>query len=300
MIPGHEYIFSYMTNKNSLTFDGVNVLVKQGPFRKTNFSFAGITNWYVYDEKTYRSLFIAYTNEAGKAKKVQLVSQLGEPGFRDIVEALNNSIGAKGLNHLTQKEAFKIMKASNPKTVGALAGIIIVFLLTTGFMYPGLRHYFDFGFADADVEQLIAGEDMGTRNLNLYGVPLEETLEVTNSKNGSTTSVEYFVPIVGADWDYDQPIEVILKFDQSSEDEFYDIFEQIEFKGVVRDIGYEGMETDEKEFFGTEYGLEVSDDVILFEVTGEEHNDLVMFLVWAFINGLFVIIFGIVYLKNKT
>lgn len=299
MIPGHEYIFSYMTNKNSLTFDGVNVLVKQGPFRKTSFPFAGITNWYVYDEKTYRSLFIAYTNEAGKAKKVQLVSQLGEPGFRDIVEALNNSIGAKGLNHLTQKEAFRIMKASNPKTIGAIAGIIIVFLLTTGAMYPGLRHYFDFGFADADVEQVIAGEDLGTRNLRLFGIPLEETLEVTTSNKGTTTK-QYFVPIVGSDWDYDRPVDVMLKFDDMSDDEFYGLFEEVEFVGVLRDIGYEGMATDEIEFFGTEYGLEVSEDVKVFEVTGEEHNDLVTFLVWVCINGFFIILLGIVYLKSKT
>jgi len=299
MIPGHEYIFSYMTNKNSLTFDGVNVLVKQGPFRKTTFAFASIGHWYVFDDKTYRSLYITYTNEAGKAKKVQLVSQLGEPGFRDIVEALNASIPNKSLNHLPQKEAFKVMKTANPKKVGALAGMIIILVLTTSFMYPGLRHYFDFGFADADVEQLIAGDDFGTRNLNLYGVPLEETLESTTTKNGSTQSVDYFVPLVGSDWSDDQPIQVIMKFDKLNEDEFYALYDNVEFKGVVRNIGYEGIADDEREFFVTEYGFEVSDDVILFEVTGKEHNDALMFFMWLGINGIFVIILGIVYLRNR-
>jgi hypothetical protein len=299
MIQGHEYIFSYMTNKNSLTFDGFNVLVKQGPFRKTNFAFASIINWYVFDEKTYRSLYITYTTEASKVKKVQLISQLGEPGFRDIVEALNTSIPNKSLNHLPREEAFKVMKAMNPKKAGAIGGIILIFVLTTAFMYPGIRHYLDFGFADADVEQLINGDDFGTRNLNLYGRPLEETLESTTTKNGSTQSVEYFVPIVGADWDYDQPVQVIMKFDKMNEDEFNELYDNVEFKGVVRNIGFEGIEDDEKEFFGTEYNLKVSDDVILFEVTGEKHNDSLMFFLWLGLNGLFIIIFGIVYLKNR-
>ncbi len=299
MTPGREFIFSYMMNKNSVSFDGTSVIIKRGAFHKTTFPFHSINNWYVYEEKTYRSLFFTYTNEAGKAKKIQLISQLGDIGFRDLVEELNMSIGAKGLNHLTQKEAFQVMKATNPKKMGALAAMIIILALTTTCMLPGLLHYFDFGFEDADVEQLIAGEDLGTRNLNLWGIPLEETLEETNSKNGSTTSVKYFIPIVGADWDYDQPVEVIMLLDNASEDEFYELYDEVEFKGVVRNIWYEGMDQDEIDFFGSEYGLDVSDDVITFEVTGEEHNDSMMFFVWCFINGLFIIIFGIVYLKNR-
>lgn len=299
MTPGREFIFSYMTNKNSVSFDGTSLLVKMGPFRKKSISFHNIINWYVYDEKTYRSLFITYTDEAGKSKKVQLISQLGEIGFRDLVEELNTSIGMKGLNHLTQKEAFKVMKAFNPKKVGAMGAMIVVLILTTTFMSPGLRHYFDFGFEDADVEQLIAGEDFGTRNLNLWGVPLEETLEETTTKNGATTSVKYFIPIVGADWDYDQPVEVIMLLDRSNEDEFYALYDEVEFKGVVRDIWYEGMDQDQIDFFGSEYGLDVSDDVITFEVTGEEHNDALMFFIWCAINGLFVVLFGIMYIKSR-
>ena len=46
----------------------------------------------------------------------------------------------------------------------------------------------------------------------------------------------------------------------------------------------------------TGYRSETDDE---FEVTGEEHNDSLMFFLWLGINGLFGIIFFIAYLKQK-
>jgi hypothetical protein len=296
MITGHEYIFSYMTNKNSLMYDGMNVTIKQGPFRTTTFPFTSILNWYVYEDKTYRSLFITYTHESGKQKKVQLFAQLGEPGFASLVEGLNATIGQKGLNHLDKKEAFKIMKTADPKKVGALAAMIIILALTTTFMLPGLIHFFDFGFDDeVYVEELIAG-DYDSRNMRLYGYPLEEQLEETYTK-GSTTTITYHVPIVGEDWEYGDPIEVIMKF---SEEDYYNADEDaIEFTGVAKNLMWEGVGSDEKDFFVSEYGFEVSENVILFDATGEERNGAMEFIIWCVINGIFVVIFGIVYLRSK-
>ena len=295
MIPNHEYIFSYMTNKNSLTFDGHNVLIKQGPFRKTTFPFNNILNWYVYDDKTYRSMFITYTSDAGKQKKIQLFTQHGEQGFHALIDGFNQTIPTKCLNHLEKKEAFKIMKAADPKKVGALGAFIVIFILTTVFMSSGLRHYFDFGFEERSIDEVIAGE-YDTRNLDIMGYPLQETLEETYTKSGSTTYT-YYVPLVNDMWEDDQPIPVIMKF---SEDVYNSYDEDATaFKGVVRDLWMEGADQDVKDFFGSEYGFEVNDDVILFEVTGEEHNDSLMFFIWLGINGIFVVLLGVVYLRSK-
>lgn len=299
MITGHEFIFSYMTNKNSVMFDGVNLIIKRGPFYKKFFPFNSIVNWYVYEDKTYRSLFITWNEDSGKLKKIQIFAQLGEPGFADLVDAFNHSIGAKCLNHLPKKEAFKIMKATDPKKVGALGAMIVILILTTSVMYPGLHHFFDFGFEDADVEDVIKG-DYGSRNMNLAGYPLEYALEetTTSTKSGSTSSSsKIFIPVVGPEWDYDGPVECMLLFDEDQYNETPE--DAIVFKGVLRNIAWEGLDEDERQFFLDEYDLEVADDCLLFEVTGEEHNDAGMFYGWLAINGLFVIIFGIVYVRSK-
>lgn len=302
MISGYEYVFSYMATKNSVLFDGMNVMIKSGPFSKKAFAFMNILHWYVYEDKTYRSIFISYTDEAGKQKKIQLFAQLGEPGFAQLVEGLNASIGAKGLNHLPKKEAFKHLKAADPKKVGALGAMIVILLITTISMYPGLRHYFDFGFGRVTVEQLIAGENISSRNLALEGYALSETLEetTTRTKSGSTSSTtKIFIPLVGENWDYDQPVHCVMKSDDLTDNEYYELMDQTEFVGVVRNIAWEGLEDDQAQFFRSEYGLDIADDCILFEVTGEEHNDALMFYLWLGINGLFLVIFGIFYLRAR-
>ncbi len=296
MITGHEYIFSYMTNKNSLVYDGMNITIKQGPFRTTTIPFLSILNWYVYEDKTYRSLFITYTHESGKQKKVQMFAQLGEPGFAAVVEGLNAMIPQKGLNHLDKKEAFKIMKTTDPKKIGALSAMIVILALTTTFMFSGLRHFFDFGYdSEVFVEELVAGE-YESNNMTLYGYPLQEQLEETYTK-GSTTTITYFTPIVHETWEEGDPIQVVLKFDETEYENTDE--DAIEFTGVARNFGWEGMDTDQKEFFYTEYGFDVSEDVILFEVTGDKRNGGMEFFMWCLINGIFLVIFGVVYIRSK-
>lgn len=302
MTPNREFIFSYMNAKNSVTFDGMNLLCKMGPFRKKLIPFNSVQNYYVFDNKSYRSLYITWSDEQGKLRRVQLYTHLGEIGFRDLVDELNNSIGAKSLNHLPEKEAFKVMKAANPKKWAPFVAFAIILVITTCIFYPGLHHYLDFGFRDAEVQELISGDELGTRNLNLSGMPLSETLEetTTSTHNGSTTTTKkVYIPIVSPDWDENQPVKVVMKFDELSDEEYDAIMESSEFTGVVRNIWYEGLEQDQRQFFSDEYGLTVPDDAIMFEVTGERHNDDLQFWLWVGINGLFVIIFIIAALKNK-
>lgn len=297
-----EYKVSYMVNSNKFTFDGVNVTVTMGPFRKKTFPFVNIQNYYVFENGPYRSLWVTYLNEKGKLKKAQLFADIGDVGFRELVADLNNSIGGKSLNHLPEKEAFKVMKQANPKKLGMIIAACIIVGLTTAFMYPGLLHYFDFGFERAEVQQLIRGEDLGTRNLELSGIPLEEAVEEyytsTSGRSNSEASTKTFVPLVPPDWDYDRPIKVVMQFEYLSESEFDAILEHSTFTGVVRDIGYEGLDDDERGYFMTEYGLEVPEDAILFEVTGDQHNDTHMIWIWVAINGFFGIIFAIIYYKQ--
>jgi hypothetical protein len=299
-----EYVFAYMTAKNSVTIDSYSVLCKIGPFRKKQFAFNNIINFYVFNNQNqYQSLFITYTNDNGKTEKVQMYSQFGEQGFDELINELNTRIPNKSLNHLPEKEAFAAMKVANPKKWGAIVASLIIFAVITVFFIPSLMHYFDFGFQETEVQQLIKGDMPSTRNLLLAGQPLYENLEETTTttrKGSTTTTKKVYIPIVAPDWDYDSDIKVILQFDELTDEEYGSVMESSEFVGVVRNIWYEGLEKDQIEFFNTEYpDLQVADDAIMFEVTNQTHNDSLMFFVWIGINGFLLIIFLVTYFKAK-
>lgn len=303
-----EFAFSYMTGKNSVTLDSYNVLCKMGLLRKKQFAFNNILNFYVFTNvnqkhNQYQSLYITFTEENGKTSKVQLLSQIGEQGFNDLVAELTARIPNKSLNHLPEKEAFAAMKVVNPNKWAAAIAFLVIFSVITVFFVPTLIHYFDFGFQEVEVQQLNEGDLPSTRNLLLNGQPLYESLEETTTttrRGSSTTTKKIYIPIVAPEWDYDSDIKVILKFDELSDEEYESVMSSSEFVGTVRNVWFEGLEQDQIDFFNNEYpDLNVPNDALLFEVTNETHNDSLMFFVWIGINGLMLVIFAIAYFKGK-
>jgi hypothetical protein len=144
---------------------------------------------------------------------------------------------------------------------------------------------------------VIEGE-YSSRNMLLSGYPLEQALEETTTSSKSTSSTtKIYIPIVGVDWEYGDPVECILLFDEEQYNETPEDADA--FKGVLRNIAWEGLGEEEREFFNSEYGLEVIEDCPLFEVTNKEHNDALTFYGWLGINALFLIIFGVVYVRSK-
>jgi hypothetical protein len=297
-----EFNFSFAASKSSFQTDGITVNFKSGPIIKKNFLFSNIQHYYLKEDRgtlNFDTLYLTYTNDAGKQKSIQMISDPTDSGFVGLKQELQEKIAHKGLNHLSSSEAFKVMKTMNPKIVGALATMIVVVLLMSVILYPGLRHYFDFGFASGTVAELIAGKDFGTRNLKLSGVAGDYVMEeITTSKKNSTTttSKSYFTPLVEESWDETKPVLVLLKFDEDMTKDESTV--GTEFKGVVRNIAWEGTDDEYIEFYRSDYGLNMSEDVILFEVTGKEHNDAFTFWIWLGFIGFFAIIMGIFVLKK--
>lgn len=298
-----EYAFNYMTTKNVVSLDDINVNVKIGPIIKKNFLFGNIINFYVFNNNnTYHSLFITYTDEGGKSKKIQLYSSPGDWTFRALCDDLNARIPGKSLNHLSEADAFKAMKMANPKKWAPVVAFGIIFLVLTLLFYPGLRHFFDFGFESATITEITDGGGKGTRNLKLSGYPLDYGLEqtTTTTKRGSTTkSTSVYLPIVDENWQEGDPVKMILEFGKLSDAEYNDVLEQTEFTGVVRNVGWEGIGSDELKFFKETYSLNMQEKPILFEVTNKEHNDSMFFFIWILSLVIMLGVFIYMKLKNK-
>ena len=280
-----EFNFTYIAAKNVVTIDEQTITAKSGPFIKHEFSVKEFKHFYRFETKDYHVLYMThYSERTGKTKKVQLYSQDGLGDFKNLCDELQQKFPDKSLNHLSEAEAFKALQVANPKKWAP----VVVFLLLSAFMtaifYPMLIHYFDKGFAEVTIEDFLANPAIGTRNLSIEGSLLDAGLEettTTTSKGSTTTTVKNFVPMVDTTWTEGTPIRVVLEFPEMSAAEYDEVLTQIQFTGVIRDIWWEGLASDNMEFFKTEYGLVFDGDPILIEVTNTRENDGFVIWVWG-------------------
>jgi hypothetical protein len=294
-----EFVFKYMTAKNVVTIDGYSIHCKIGPIIKKNALLSNVQHFYVFDDQQYRNLMITFSDESGKVKKLQLYSGYGEEGFEKLITELQQRLPGKSLQHLSEKDALAQMKIANPRKVGAMLAFAIITIVISIIFIPGMIHYFDTGFESATVQQLLDGKT-NTRNLKLSGTLLDAGIEETTTttrKGSTTTTVKVLLPLVTEEWTEGQPALVVLEFDEMSDVEYNNVLNQTEFTGVVRNVWWEGLDQQQRDYFQTNYGLEVPEHALLFEVTGNERNDALMFYIWLGITAFMGVIFLLVYLK---
>lgn len=290
-----------MTAKNVVTIDQYSINCKIGPIIKKNALLSNVQHYYVFDDQQYRNLMLTFTDESGKVKKIQLYSGYGEEGFEQLLTALQQRLPGKSLQHLPEKEALAQMKIANPRKVGAILAFAIITIVISIIFVPGMIHYFDMGFESATVQELLDGKT-STRNLKLSGTLLDAGIEETTTttrKGSTTTTVKVLLPIVTEAWTEGQPALVVLEFDEMSGTEYSNVLNQSEFTGVVRNVWWEGLDQQQRDYFQTNYGLEVPEQALLFEVTGEQRNDAVMFYIWLGIVAFMGILFLLVYIKQS-
>jgi hypothetical protein len=290
-----EYKFNYFTAKNSVSIDDFVIRTQRGPFIKKDFPVSSLENYFVFYNNTYQSIFFVYTDDKGKRKKIQVFATPAETEFTNLVNDLKVRFPDKGLNHLSDADAFKAMKVANPNKWAPFVAFFLMIAIMCGVLYPQLRHYLDFGFANATVSEVAEKKDFGTRNISISGQLLDKSLEettTTTSKGSTTKTTSVYIPMVDENWQEGDPVKVILSFDKLSDSEYDAVLELGEFTGVIRNIAWEGIENKQLDFLKSNYGLKFPDKPVLVQITNEKHNDT-----WViFIMGLVVVILAIVFI----
>src|ERR1041385_7978546 len=108
-----EFHFNYFAASNMVALDDFTIKIKMGPFVKKEFPAANLENFYMFENNTYRSVFLLFSGDNGKRKKVQVFSTPAEMGFTQLIAELNARFPQKSLNHLSEKEAFAAMKVDS-------------------------------------------------------------------------------------------------------------------------------------------------------------------------------------------
>jgi hypothetical protein len=287
-----QFTFRYTAISSEVSFDNFTFNAKIG-LRKKSFPSTNILYFYVHNTQQYQSMYLTYTDDSGKTKKLTFFADLGDSGFMAFAAELKAAYPEKCLNHLPEKEAFATMKVANPNKWAPIVAFALIVGVFAIILFPALAHFADGGHENVTVQQVIDG-GLGTHNVTIEGTLVDAATEetVTSSRN-STKSHSTFIPIVDENWQEGDPIKVVLEFKELSSSELSDRMSESSFTGVVRNIWWEGLEKDKVDFFKSEFGLNVPETPILIEVTDKEsHNDV--YAVFAL--GLVIVIMGVIFL----
>lgn len=292
------FTFPYYATKNSLTTDEFAIKVQMGPIVKREFAPSNLQHFYRFSTKQYEAFYATYTNEEGKAKKIQLFSDLNNTEFDAMVKYFEEKYPTGNLNHLPEKEAFAMLHVANPNKWAPPVAFVLLALSMTIFFFPMLRHYFDKGSTATTIENYIANPDFGTRNLTISGYLLDVGVKetITSSKSSSTHSATY-IPMVDSTWKEGDPVKVILEFPSLSESSFDRVINETEFTGVIRDIWWEGVSSDNIDFLKEKYSLNFPSEPVLIEVTDSLEND--GFVIWVWLGTMVFILVLVIFVAIK-
>ncbi len=275
------FAYRYMAFRHEAKIGAERLTVKQG-LRKLDLPLTEIVHLFIQPTLAQQTLVLSLRPSRGKPRIVRLRANHDEPGFLALVEALATLRSGIDLRVMDQKTALTRMGA----VPGAPVGIVLLTLLLPSLvalaLLPKLIHGLDFGEDRLSVTSIAKGRQPSSRNVVITGAraKLQESIEVTTSRiEGADTggSTRYLVPIVSPDWDKDQPVHVILETDEMDSADEARLERASKFRGIMRDILWEGLGHDDRDYFLSEVGLKLADDVRLVEYRANPRYDLLVF-----------------------
>ena len=280
-----SFTYGFMAFQCKATLDAEHLSVKQG-LRTFEASVPKLRHLYLQQSaaSSQVTLLLAEERSAGKNRVLRLYANPGDLGFLGFVDAILALRPDIDLRGLPEKTALKKMGAANHDLIGL---VIMVFILPTIIgvgLLPKLVHGIEFGQERISLTSIAKGKTPRSHNVLITGAraKLSESIEVTTTtkkggvETGATT--KYFVPLVPNGWEKDQPVHVILETDEMNSADEAKLERATKFSGVVRDVLWEGLSSDDREYFVKDAGLKLSDHVKLVEYRANPQFDLLVFL----------------------
>lgn len=296
-----QFTFQYTVIKIEASLDDRILKVKQGirtfeiPVHTIRMLFAGP----MPPGGDFQELILVAEINPGKPKKFRFYSNDGEEGFKALIEELVRRYPAIDLRSLARKEALLKMKAADTTKIALIAVPFIIMAVMGTLFSPMLIHGLDRGSRTISAQEIAAGKTPETRNLLITGQALNRGMEEKTTRKGTTT-VRLFFPLVEEDWQKGRPIYIIVETPEVSDEELSDILSRSEFKGVLRNVLWEGPTTSQREFFKNSYDYQIADSAVLLDLTGDASQDLNIFLLIMGISAVIIIGVTIFMMKKMT
>ncbi len=229
----------------------------------------------------YEELIIAYDKPDGSRGIVRTYANAGSTQFKALADDLAALKPNADLRGRPRGEALKTMGARDTQLIAMVAVPIVVNLLLFAGMSPFIIHGLDEGSQTVGAGELRTTK-LTTRNLVLTGeLDVERYLEVTNTENGRKTSASYEFPVFPPGAPDDAPIPVVLKTRELSDSRVTELAQAGRWKCTLRNVLWEGLDSDDRDYMHDKLHLNVSKDTALCELSDEDDPPLI-----AMIGGL--------------
>ena len=235
---------------------------------------------YVHDRRSHDhlELLLAYTMKPGsRIKRARVFADREQPGFESLVAALLARRPETDIRDLAPGEAFTRMGAVEAEGLVIPGVMALATLLVAGILAPMLIHGADrTPPTRVSASALLRGEGPDTRNVVVTEgrLLLDRSVRAQAGADRSLDTISAWIPLVPLDWSEGEPVGLVLEVKGlAGPDKLQDIAGGGEWRGVVRDVLWEGLGSKVRRRL-RERGAPLKSEVMLVSYAAESRHDL--------------------------
>ncbi|HQK19896.1 MAG TPA: hypothetical protein PLJ27_20730, partial [Polyangiaceae bacterium] len=276
-----EFGYSVFRRRASIEND---VLRLDRGARSVELRLSALVHLYLQPRNAVQVLWLAEKTDRPTGRVHKVVANATDPGLHSLVEAIVRRRPEIDLRGYSSRQAFRLMKVRD--TAGRMI-FGLPFLLPIGigiWLLPYLAHGLDFGEERVSAMSLSQHRSYGSHNVVITGAKarLHESTEVVTSHfrrfGPAVETTRTLVPLVPPSWEPSQTVPVVLEVSEMTAFEEAAIERTVKFRGIKRDILWEGLSQEDRAYLTHQAGLHLADDVWLMEYRANPRYDLFVFL----------------------
>jgi len=291
----YNYNFSYMVTTNRASISSGTLHTKMG-FRKKEIPISSLRHLYVKhnDTASIEELILLYEEESGKRKVFRLYSNEDEKDFLALVDELVKLRPDTDIRNMDEKEAFKLLGAVDSERAAFIAVPIIIVAVMGLLMSPFICHGLDSGHESVAMSKLASGYAPGSRNITITDARAMPRYSIKTETRKGRTTTKLFIALVPINARGNKPIHIIMETPNLHKSQVNRLMGYTSFKGVLRNILWEGIPGDTEEFYKEKIGYNLSDDAMLLEYQADSKTDLMISIFVLSVTFIIMVIIGIV------
>jgi hypothetical protein len=245
-------------------------------------------------------LVLAYQSN-NKLKRARLFADIKQDEFHALIDFIRIQCPQGDISHMSALDAYQHMGSKELSwiVIPALMAIAIVLVALCGM--PMLLHGLDHGYVEMTAVQIYQNptkiEDLNTHNMTLRAQADSTHAWRALEQQGQRLLYEMILPLYPINTQLDKPptTQILLQMRGTGEFPLEQLTQQKLFKGIVRNIGWEGLGNQTRKTL-LKNGLKLSPKPILLEYQAKNKDDLkVYILILSTLSTL--LLFVVLYLK---
>jgi hypothetical protein len=275
--------FRYTVFSVAATLDDGHLVAKSG-IRTVIVPLARIQHVYVRDERRadHVELLLTHHDKKGRLKRSRLFADKRQGGFLELIDAILELRPEADVRHLSASEAYRLSGSKEMEWVALPVVMLMGWCVLAMLFSPLIRHGLDAGQTTVDVAT-VTFDELPSRNVTISGVlapssALQGKGRADAKAPAADASQTWWVPLVPDGWSPGEAVHVVLQVRRTTAAKVATLAAVGQYRGIVRDIWWEGVSKRRQQAFHTR-GVALASDAVLIEFEASRKADLVLALV---------------------